>query len=85
MVVTRKLPGETLYEGHGERSFPAHPVGSNAPALCRGRGSFDRQWLVMVGSDEAEAEHAQSVKVRGQSRPWTHTVSKPVRGVVPTH
>ena len=54
---------ETLDEGHGERSFPAHPVAGNAPALRRGRGSFDLWWLVVTGSNKAEAEHAQSVKV----------------------
>ena len=54
---------ETLDAGHGERSSPAHPVGSNAQALCRRRSSFDNWWLVMVGPDNAQAEHAQSVKV----------------------
>ena len=54
---------ETLDAGHGERSFPAHPVAGNAPALRRGRGSFDRRWVIVVGSDEAEAKHAQSFKV----------------------
>ena len=54
---------ETLDERHGERSFPAHPVGGNAPALCWRQVSFDCRWFVAAGSDEAEAEHAQSVEV----------------------
>ena len=44
---------ETLDEGHGERCFPAHPVEGNAPALRRRRDSFNRRWVVVVGSDEA--------------------------------
>ena len=55
---------ETLDAGHGERSSPDHQVGSGAQALCGRRSSFDSWWLVMVGPEKAQAEHAQSVKVR---------------------
>ena len=54
---------ETLDAGHGERSSPDHQVGSSAQALCRRRSSFDSWWLVMVGPEKAQAEHAQSVIV----------------------
>ena len=54
---------ETLNKGHGERSFHAHPVAGHAPALRWGRGPFDLRWVIVVGSDEAEAKHAHTVKL----------------------